>query len=43
MQVNANHTLGTATSHVALMWGSALGRLPQDGLIKAASGTGSSR
>jgi hypothetical protein len=44
MQVQyVNHTLGTATSRIALMWGSAPGQTAAGQLIKAAAGTGSAR
>jgi Mu-like prophage I protein len=44
MQVQyVNHTLGTATSRIALMWGTAPGQTAAGQLIKAASGTGSAR
>lgn len=38
-----NHDLGKATSRLALMWGSAAGQSDAGRLIKAASGSGSSR
>jgi hypothetical protein len=38
-----NHTLGTATSRIALMYGTAPGQGDAGELIKAASGSGSSR
>ncbi len=38
-----NHQLGTATSRIALMYGSAAGQTAAGRLIKAASGSGSSR
>src|SRR5215471_8000944 len=42
MQVQyVNHTLGTATNRIALMWGTAAGQTIAGQLIKAASGTGS--
>jgi hypothetical protein len=44
MQVQyVNHTLGTATSRIALMYGVASGQTAAGQLIKAASGTGSAR
>jgi|GEM_PF-1025135 len=44
MQVQyVNHTLGTATSRIALMYGTAAGQTAAGQLIKAASGTGSAR
>jgi hypothetical protein len=44
MQVQyVNHTLGTATSRIALMWGTAAGQTAAGQLIKAAAGSGSSR
>jgi hypothetical protein len=44
MQVQyVNHTLGTATSRIALMWGTAAGQTNAGQLIKAAAGSGSSR
>jgi phage I-like protein len=44
MQVQyVNHTLGTATSRIALMWGTAPGQTAAGQLIKAAAGTGSAR
>lgn len=44
MQVQyVNHTLGTATSRIALMWGTAAGQTAAGQLIKAAAGTGSAR
>jgi hypothetical protein len=44
MQVQyVNHTLGTATSRIALMWGSAAGQTAAGQLLKAAAGSGSSR
>jgi hypothetical protein len=38
-----NHTLGTATSRIALMYGTAPGQTAAGQLIKAAAGTGSAR
>ena len=44
MQVQyVNHTLGTATSRIALMWGTAPGQTAAGQLIKASAGSGSSR
>lgn len=44
MQVQyVNHTLGTATSRIALMWGTAAGQTAAGQLVKAAAGTGSAR
>jgi phage I-like protein len=44
MQVQyVNHTLGTATSRLALMWGTAAGQTAAGQLIKASAGSGSSR
>lgn len=44
MQVQyVNHTLGTATSRLALMWGTAAGQTAAGQLIKAAASTGSAR
>jgi hypothetical protein len=44
MQVQfVNHTLGTATSRIALMWGTAPGQTNAGQLIKASAGSGSSR
>ena len=44
MQVQyVNHTLGTATSRLALMWGTAPGQTAAGQLIKASAGSGSSR
>ena len=44
MQVQyVNHTLGTATSRIALMWGTAPGQTAAGQLIKAPAGSGSSR
>ena len=44
MQVQyVNHTLGTATSRIALMYGTAPGQSNAGQLIKAAAGSGSSR
>ena len=44
MQVQyVNHTLGTATSRIALMYGTAAGQTAAGQLIKAAAGTGSAR
>jgi phage I-like protein len=44
MQVQfVNHTLGTATSRIALMWGTAAGQTNAGQLIKSAAGSGSSR
>jgi hypothetical protein len=44
MQVQyVNHTLGTATSRIALMWGTAAGQTAAGQLIKASAGSGSSR
>jgi hypothetical protein len=44
MQVQyVNHTLGTATSRIALMYGVAPGQTAAGQLIKAAVGTGSAR
>ena len=44
MQVQyVNHTLGSATSRLALMWGTAAGQTAAGQLIKAAAGSGSSR
>jgi hypothetical protein len=44
MQVQyVNHTLGTATSRIALMYGTAAGQTAAGQLIKSAAGSGSSR
>jgi phage I-like protein len=44
MQVQyVNHTLGTATSRISLMFGTSAGQTAAGQLIKAAAGTGSSR
>jgi hypothetical protein len=44
MQVQyVNHTLGTATSRIALMWGTAPGQTAAGQIIKASAGSGSSR
>jgi len=44
MQVQyVNHVLGTATSRLALMWGTAAGQTNAGQLIKAAVGSGSAR
>ena|SRR5215471_1819902 len=44
MQVQyVNHTLGTATSRIALMFGTAAGQTAAGQMIKAAAGTGSAR
>ena len=44
MQVQyVNHVLGTATSRLALMWGTAAGQTNAGQLIKAAAGSGSAR
>jgi hypothetical protein len=44
MQVQyVNHVLGTATSRIALMYGTAAGQTAAGQLIKAAAGTGSAR
>jgi phage I-like protein len=44
MQVQyVNHTLGTATSRIALMYGTAAGQTNAGQLIKASAGSGSSR
>jgi hypothetical protein len=44
MQVQyVNHVLSTATSRIALMWGTAAGQTAAGQLIKAAAGSGSSR
>ena len=44
MQVQyVNHTLGTATSRIALMYGTAAGQTAAGQLVKAAAGTGSAR
>ena len=44
MQVQyVNHVLGTATSRIALMYGTAAGQTAAGQLIKAATGTGSAR
>jgi len=44
MQVQyVNHTLGTATNRIAMMWGAAAGQTAAGQLVKAAAGTGSAR
>jgi Chromosome segregation ATPases len=44
MQVQyVNHTLGTATSRIALMYGTGAGQTAAGQLVKAAAGTGSAR